>query len=90
MENKMTRMDLLKKITATSFMVDDLGLYLNTHPDDCEAVEKYNCYVKELNELKRMYEECFGMISEHSSTSPCPWNWICDPWPWEYEANFRF
>lgn len=89
MENNMNKMDLLKKITVANFMVEDLGLYLNTHPNDCVAVDKYNIYVKESNDLKKMYAECCGMIEEHGSTSPCPWIWINDPWPWEYDANFR-
>ena len=89
MDCKLSRSELLKKITIASFMVEDLGMYLNTHPDDCDAVERYNFFIKEANELKKIFEECFGMIEEHGSTSPCPWNWIKEPWPWEYEANFR-
>lgn len=89
MENKVSKMDLLKKITVANFMVEDLSLYLNTHPNDCEAVDKYNHFLKEANEYKGMYEKYYGMISEHGSPNPCPWNWIKEPWPWEYDANFR-
>ena len=89
MDNKMNRMELLKQITMVSFMAEDLGLYLDTHPTDCDAVGKYNFFVKQSKELKKMYEKCYGMLSEHDSYSPCPWNWINEPWPWEYEANFK-
>lgn len=86
---KMDKFELLKQITALNFMVEDLSLYLNTHPSDREALIKYNGYVKESLILKQEYEKCFGMIGEHDSYSPYPWQWIKEPWPWEYEANFR-
>lgn len=83
------RMECLKRITALNFALEDLSLYLNTHPTDREAITRYNAFVMEANALKQHYERYYGMISEHSSQSPCPWAWINEPWPWEYEANFR-
>jgi len=85
MKNKM---ELLKQIVALEFMKDDLGLFLNTHPMDKEAILKYNFYVKESRGLKECYEMNYGMLSEHDSLSPYPWQWINDPWPWENDANF--
>lgn len=84
-----TKMELLKQIVALEFMKDDLGLFLNTHPMDKEAILKYNFYVKESRELKECYEMNYGMLSEHDSLSPYPWQWINDPWPWENDANFK-
>lgn len=89
MSMKESKMECLKRITTIAFVLEDLSLYLNTHPTDCEAITKYNSLVMELNALKQTYERYYRMISEHSSQSPCPWQWICEPWPWEYEANFR-
>ena len=54
MENKMSKYDLLKQITMYSFMVADLGLYLNTHPMECEAVEKYNYNLLKLMEYREL------------------------------------
>ena len=84
-----SKMKSLKRIAAVNFAMEDLSLYLNTHPMDCEAVGRYNAFVIEANALKQNHERYYGMISEHSSQSPCPWQWINEPWPWEYEANFR-
>lgn len=83
------RLELLEQITACEFMKEDLALYLNTHPMDREAISKYNCYVRECKELKERYEMDFGMLCEHSSPSPYPWQWINNPWPWETDANFE-
>ena len=35
---------LLYDIGVVSFVVVDLGLYLDTHPTDCKAMEYYNHY----------------------------------------------
>ncbi|RDU22284.1 spore coat protein CotJB [Anaerosacchariphilus polymeriproducens] len=81
-------MNLKKEISAVHVMLVDLKLYLNTHPSDQEALSKYNAYVKQLSHLTDEYNQNYGMISSHSM-SPYPWQWINEPWPWDYEANFR-
>lgn len=90
MKGEIDRMELLKLITISSFMKEDLSLYLNTHPMDEKVITRYNFHVMESKALKERYEMNYGMLSEHESCSPCPWQWIDQPWPWEYEANFRF
>ena len=84
------RMELLKQITASEFMKQDLHLFLNTHPMDQEALAKYNFFVMESRGLRESYEMNYGMLSETNSLSPYPWQWINNPWPWEYDANFKF
>lgn len=81
-------MDLKKEITATKNMLIELKLYLNTHPSDREALTKYNHYVKQFRVLIDEYNQCYGMYNPNA-LSPYPWQWIEEPWPWEYEANFR-
>ena len=39
MDNNMDRMQLMKEIGEASFMVNDLTLYLDTHPTDQEALK---------------------------------------------------
>ena len=61
-----------------------LNLYLDTHPNDCRAMNEYNCYVRQLQSLKREYEMQYGPLMNFGhSLSPCPWRWIEEPWPWE-------
>ncbi|MEQ8199106.1 MAG: spore coat protein CotJB [Clostridiaceae bacterium] len=88
--DKVDKMELLKLISASEFMKEDLALYLNTHPMDEEAIRKYNYYVLECRKLRETYEMHCAMLTEHDSLSPYPWQWICEPWPWEKEANFKF
>ncbi|MHB1314497.1 MAG: spore coat protein CotJB [Christensenellales bacterium] len=84
----MNRDELLKRISAADFYILDLHLYLNTHPDDREAIEKYNAMVMEARELKDMYEKMYGPLMAFNATSKMPWQWIENPWPWQYEFNF--
>lgn len=90
MSNKPNKCELLKQITALEFCLIDLNLYLNTHPMDYDAIARYNSLVNQLNMVKKTYERYFGMITANNSCSSCPWQWIEEPWPWEYEANFKF
>lgn len=89
MKDNMSKMELKKQIAAVHMMLEDLQLYLNTHPTDRDALAKRNGYVKEFKMLKDEYNKCFGMISQDDSFSPYPWQWIEEPWPWEYEANYK-
>lgn len=86
---KPDKFELLKEIAALKLVCIDLHLYLNTHPMDREALAKYNTLVMQTSSLKQNYERMYGMLSADSAASPYPWQWICEPWPWEYEANYR-
>lgn len=89
MSKDISRDELLKKITALDFMIIDLQLYLNTHPTDNKALASHNSFVIQANTFKQNYEKMFGMLSATESCSSSPWQWIQEPWPWEYEANFK-
>ncbi|EYE89645.1 spore coat protein [Fervidicella metallireducens AeB] len=89
MKNENERFDLLKRLTAARFMVEDLHLYLDTHPNDREAIAKFNSYLMQTKKLRESYEKSYGMLTAHDSFSQYPWQWINEPWPWDYEANFE-
>lgn len=83
------KFELLKQITALDFIAIDLNLYLNTHPMDKKALALFNENMTRTIALKQKYERCYGMLSSAGCFSPYPWQWINEPWPWEYEANFK-
>jgi spore coat protein JB len=89
MKENTNKMELKKQIAAVHMMLEDLQLYLNTHPSDRNALAKRNGYAKQLRMLKDEYDKCFDMISQDDSLSKYPWEWIEEPWPWEYEANYK-
>ncbi|NLM36047.1 MAG: spore coat protein CotJB [Clostridiales bacterium] len=86
MSDDKKKLELLEQIMAIDFMVVDLNLYLNTHPMDKDALAKYNSFAMQSKMLRESYERLYGPISQ-GSTSSYPWQWIKEPWPWEYEAN---
>lgn len=73
---------LLQKVYETGFALDEVTLYLDTHPSDSQAMEYYQ-YAKRVNqEAVAAYEKVYGplMINHVAGDS---WTWVNNPWPWE-------
>lgn len=85
----MDRNALLKQLSALDFYAVDLHLFLNTHPNDREALAKYNEVVSEADVLRREYEKIYGPLTSYRVASKYPWQWVNDPWPWQNEFNFK-
>jgi spore coat protein JB len=83
----MSRDEMLRQLSALDFYSIDLHLYLNTHPDDKDALNKYNTVVTEAAALRRDFESTYGPLSM-GQPSKYPWQWIENPWPWQYQFNF--
>ncbi len=77
---------LMRQISAHSFSAWELHIFLDTHPNDCEAEKKLKECRRKVKELTEKYEAAYGPINETSATTS-RWAWITDPWPWETEAN---
>ncbi len=77
--------DLMKQIQQISFLLVDLNLYLDNHPDCRQALEDYNILVEAMDELRKVYTQKYGPIMNFGTAkSDCPWQWADDqPWPWE-------
>ncbi len=79
------RKDLLDRIYEVSFAVDDVKLYLDTHPWDDEALVYFNEYSHMRNEALKEYAQYYGPLT--IDTVVCSdsekWNWINEPWPWQ-------
>ncbi len=80
---------LLLKLTELDFMAVDLGLYLNTHPDNAEAIAEYNKIVKAADSVRAKYEKAVGPMCSFRSINRCEdkWQWDDCPWPWSREFN---
>lgn len=84
------RDELLKQLTVLDFMLVDLGLFLNTHPDEQEAIAEYNQVVIEADRVRAQFEQHYGSLCSFRSKSPTSsWIWPADPWPWCREGNFN-
>lgn len=76
----------LNQLMAVQFYMIDLNLYLDTHPDDSEAIQNYNEMKKEYEELIRLNKNN-GTLLFPGSDDLTNWNWISGPWPWENMYN---
>ena len=75
------REEMMMKIKSYSFSIVELGLYLDTHPDDEKALCLHREYTNKLKELEDKYQKMFGPLTIYY---PCKkWRWLEAPWPWE-------
>ncbi len=77
---------LRRRINAIKFASWELHLFLDTHPNNCDAARKLEEYRRQLDTLTKEFEDKFGPIGE-TPQNTSRWAWISDPWPWEKEAN---
>ena len=76
----------LAELQTLAFAINELGLYLDTHRDDAEALQMFRAYQKMYAEGKVQYEKEYGPMN-HMSAAGEKYRWLDDPWPWEYSAN---
>lgn len=69
---------------AYPFAAWDVRLYLDTHPDDTEALETYRSLCRQ---AQNAGIPCGGYACHIPDDTAAGWTWISDPWPWEPDAN---
>ena len=72
----------MKELMALGFVVHELGLYLDTHRGDDEALALFQKYNKMYSEGVAEYERRYGPLQMTSSGCPS-FDWVDDPWPWD-------
>ncbi|EGK07744.1 spore coat protein CotJB [Kroppenstedtia eburnea] len=83
-EQKKAYHKLMKEIQTVDFVLVELNLYLDTHPDDQQAVQQYNEFVQRSAALKNRFQSMFGpLYGFGNSYATCPWSWKEAPWPWQ-------
>lgn len=81
---------LLQELTELDFTITELVLYLDTHPNDANALNLYNKTVNKYQASKKYFEKLYGPITnDNIEDATAPWSWIKGPWPWELEANMN-
>ena len=80
---------LLYQIMALSFIINDLNLYLDLHPDEKQVFDLFKKYVNEEKELCQMYVKKYGPL-EVTETLGSKFNWINSPWPWDTKGGSMY
>ncbi len=76
----------LTDLMVMSFALQELALYLDTHRDDEEALEMYRTYQRIYHDAAKEYSEKYGPLN-HGIPTEGKYDWLDDPWPWEYCGN---
>lgn len=77
----------LVELMALDFAVKELNLYLDTHPQDQEALGLYASYIKLAKEGREKYIAQYGPLDSTDLIPDAGYTWINDPWPWELGGN---
>lgn len=79
--NEATMEELREQLKCYRFAIIELGLYLDTHPDDEKALCLHREYTRKFKMLEEQYQKVYGPLS---IMFPCKkWRWLEEPWPWE-------
>ena len=75
---------MLNQWQQYNFILTDLDLYLDTHPNDSEAIALYNKYLDIKEQIGKKYERTYGPLTlSGDNLGRNDWKWINSPWPWE-------
>jgi len=77
----------LAELQALDFAINELGLYLDTHPNDAEAMELFQSYAELYRKGAEAYEKCHGPLNRMDAIHGGKYCWKKGPWPWEFAAN---
>lgn len=74
----------LGEVMALDFVCDELMLYLDTHENDTDAFETLQKTLALAKEARTRYVEKFGPLTHRDLMESKQFNWLCNPWPWDY------
>ncbi len=81
------RQKMLKRVQMFDFILDELNLYLDTHPTDQNALDYFARYQYLKNDAANQYEARFGPLRAEDFVDGDKFTWIKGPWPWESEVR---
>lgn len=77
MTTQWTQCELLEQIAQCEFILIDINLFLDTHPQNERALADYNGYAEQLAHMKKLYQEQFGPLENFgNSINRCETNWL--------------
>ena len=96
-----SRQELFQQINEASFAVNDITLYLDTHPTDEQALAYFDQVMQKRKEAMKEYEsqyeplliDCVNVNTNNSTNTDTEyadkkhWTWADGPLPWEGGAR---
>jgi spore coat protein JB len=75
---------LLQEVQTVDFVLVELNLYLDTHPEDKQALAQFNKFKQRKKVVCQQYESQFGPLHNYGdSPVGSEWSWAEGPWPWQ-------
>ena len=89
--SQLSRTQMLREINKVSFAVNDILLFLDTHPCDKEALACFEEMSGKRNELLKEYAKNHGplTIDTAAESGSETWKWMEQPFPWETKRRCR-
>ncbi len=81
----MSRQELMSEIQQLDFAATELNLFLDTHPNDEDALSMFVKVASALKSLKHDYATKYGPIYVTDSSDNAPFDWVApaNSWPWQ-------
>ena len=73
----------MRRLQSLQFAVIELSLYLDTHPDNAEALSAHKKLSEQAQRAKEDYEQHFGALTLFTAGSGEYWEPVASPFPWE-------
>lgn len=73
---------LMRQIMEAGFAMDDVVLFLDTHPENQDALRYYKTVRDMRDQSMAAYERRFGPL-RYTDVTSMSWNWVTEKWPWE-------
>ena len=83
--NENSRRQAMRNIYELGFVLIETMLYLDTHPNDQQAIEYYNEIMNKYNEYASKFARFYGPLNAFDMTNENYWTWVATPMPWEVE-----
>ncbi len=77
----------MTELMAIDFAADELELYLDTHSEDSEAFAMYQTFLALKKEARSRYVKQYGPISQEDMLGAKCYDWLKEPWPWDYRSK---
>lgn len=80
---KYEKAQVMKQIYEIGFALNEAMLFLDTHPDDREAIEYYITMKNKYKDALNKYADYYGPLDCLHLESDTHWMWVATPMPWE-------